>query len=166
MTFKLSNDLRKKLKEPYGELFEDLNEFLVDLKEEKTIAVGDETTLNCFEKNFYPQLVIIDGKIKRKPHQQKKRLKNSRYKKIKTYNPAGYLTTDLIKSIKKAVNSNEKTLIDVEGEEDLAVIPSIKFAPINHKILYGQPGKGIVKVSVDEDSKNRVNKLMNKMEMK
>ena len=68
-------------------------------------------------------------------------------------NPAGVLTDEFIRicsqSIKEATSDNP-IIIQVKGEEDLAVLPCVINSPKDAMILYGQPNEGIVLVRVDE----------------
>jgi uncharacterized protein (UPF0218 family) len=52
-----------------------------------------------------------------------------------------------------AIHDNVKSLIMVEGEEDLLGFPAMLLAPIGSVLLYGQPGVGIVWSPVDSDNK-------------
>ncbi len=52
------------------------------------------------------------------------------------------------------------TLIVVDGEEDLAVIPCVLFADEGDVVLYGQPDEGIVAVEVSEEKKMEIATLI------
>jgi hypothetical protein len=82
-------------------------------------------------------------------------------------NPPGTITKDLWETIDRAIssskNSKKNFLIVVEGEEDLAVLPSIILAPKNTVLMYGQPNQGLVVVEV-EKLKKKAEELINKFE--
>ena len=64
----------------------------------------------------------------------------------------------MISSIKEALASNQKTLINVKGEEDLAPLIIHCLAPIGTVVIYGQPRVGVVvqitSLSVKERCRN------------
>ena len=79
-----------------------------------------------------------------------------------TDNPAGTITDDLWETIGKALelsNSGECYVIEVAGEEDLAVLPCILMTNPETTILYGQPNEGLVLLKVS-DMKDKAQKLI------
>ena len=56
------------------------------------------------------------------------------------------------------------TLIDVDGEEDLATLPAILVAPKGASVVYGQPGEGMVLVQVDREATERARDLLTRMD--
>ena len=80
-------------------------------------------------------------------------------------NPAATLTAELLAALAAAVRTPaETTLIEVDGEEDLAALPAILLAPEGASVVYGQPGEGMVLVTVDGPSTERVRDLLDRME--
>ena len=55
-------------------------------------------------------------------------------------------------------------LIKVDGEEDLALLPAILLAPIGADIIYGWPGKCMMRVTTDEGIRTKIEQLLFKME--
>jgi uncharacterized protein (UPF0218 family) len=53
-------------------------------------------------------------------------------------------------------------VINITGEEDLAVLPFVLVAPLNFQILYGQPNEGIVAIFITNDIKKRAMNLLEK----
>ncbi|ADP77240.1 Protein of unknown function DUF359 [Methanothermus fervidus DSM 2088] len=152
----LPKKLRKKLKKPFGKLYKSID----DIKnfppnEYKIISVGDETTKNLVDRGIYPDVAIIDRKIQRKKSYYRIEYKS---KILNVSNPPGTITESLMNAIKKALKSKEKTIINVSGEEDLAVLPAILFSS-KALILYGQPNEGVVVVDADK-SKNKAKKII------
>ena len=74
------------------------------------------------------------------------------------------LTKSLFESCKIAIDNwtinRLKTLIVVDGEEDLAPLLLHLLAPINAAILYGQPNQGVVVRITGLDSKSRCQSLI------
>ena len=73
-------------------------------------------------------------------------------------NPAGTLTDELVRALAYAVLHPPVT-INVDGEEDLAVIPLIIAAPIGAIVLYGQPHKGVVMRTVNREAQQMAQHL-------
>ena len=159
---KLPKNLRHELKKPFGELHKSIN--LIEetlqkqIQENKLIiAIGDVTSINLFEIGIQPQICIVDNLTQRKPIEHNlDHTKNILY----VNNPAGVLTEAFIDiccaSIREASNDNP-IIIQVKGEEDLAVLPCVLNSPKDAFILYGQPNEGVVLVKVDEAYQRALN---------
>ena len=109
---------------------------------------------------MYPNIGIIDNLIQRKNHTHDV-IRADHI--LNAVNPAGYITDDLWETIGQALelsNSGECYVIEVVGEEDLAVLPCIIMANPETIILYGQPNEGLVLLKVS-DVKNKAQKLIN-----
>ena len=75
----------------------------------------------------------------------------SRENILKAKNPAGTITDDLWETIGQAMElsgDGNCHVIEVDGEEDLAVLPCILMASDETTILYGQPNEGLVLLKV------------------
>ncbi|MEE8400694.1 MAG: DUF359 domain-containing protein [Candidatus Hydrothermarchaeaceae archaeon] len=149
----ISEEIRPLLKRPFGEVFsgEDLKpaeDIKKELKGEKVIVVGDVTLENILAVGIKPSLAIIDLKTKRKIKE------NSAFKgkAVTVKNPPGMITTKLWDKIHEAMEE-KGSLIVVDGEEDMAVLPCILDADWDSVVLYGQPDEGIVLVRVTEEKK-------------
>lgn len=145
---KLSESLRNKLKEPFGRIVS-----VKDVKEESIISIGDISTLELL-KTKKPKLAIIDYLVQRQPY-----ISNIK-PTIKVLNLPGQISEALISKIETVLRGNKHQIIQVLGEEDLAAIPAILLSPLGTAVLYGQPNKGLVKVRVDLEIKDRICKLL------
>lgn len=158
-TFLLPEDKRHMFQEPFGEVIEDFKSWIQnqELNPTKVISVGDETAKTLNEIHFEQKFSIIDFKINRQERFSRvEELGFSGFEK--TYgvsNPAGSVTGKLIQAVYTMFSTQEKQVIQVNGEEDLAVLPVILRAPLEFVVFYGQPGRGIVKVEVTEDTKEK-----------
>ena len=137
----LSKDIIMELKKPLGKLYPDFEDAIDEIKSsEFLISVGDATFGNLTKYELYPNIGIIDNLIQRKNH-----------------------THEIIRAaIGKALelsNSGECYVIEVAGEEDLAVLPCILMANPETTILYGQPNEGLVLLKVS-DLKDKAQKLI------
>ncbi|MEM4524263.1 MAG: GTP-dependent dephospho-CoA kinase family protein, partial [Archaeoglobaceae archaeon] len=105
-----------------------------------------------------------DGKTLRERKMELKIPEN--YEKMIAKNPAGFITSELIGVLRRAVDasmSNKKVAVIVDGEEDLAVIPLSLLMPENSLICYGQPGEGVVALVLDKKIKEVILKLLKQM---
>jgi len=163
----LKQELRSEFKKPLGVLYSSLDEAEDFIKskypDELLISVGDITTQNLQKAGLIPHLGIIDNVVERKPAAYDVVYDNVT---LNVKNPPGVITDELQETIKRAfqlVKSGFRVLILVDGEEDLAAIPSILMAPPGSLVLYGQPGEGLVVCEVDKVI-YKVKQMKNKLE--
>jgi uncharacterized protein (UPF0218 family) len=90
-------------------------------------------------------------------------LDHDSYKTIEVKNPAATLTKGLIDVIRDSLNSDERVKIIVDGEEDLATLPAILYAPLGSAVVYGQPDEGSVLVDVTPEMKLKIDEFMKQM---
>ncbi|OKY78225.1 MAG: DUF359 family protein [Candidatus Methanohalarchaeum thermophilum] len=170
MTLKLRKKDRKELKKPFGRLINDLSkidETQFSSSNNKLVSVGDYTTFKLIKRGKIPFLSIIDGKVERKEKPEIEReIKKSYEEEVNVKNPPGHVTDELVNAIDKCLASDKNSLLIVEGEEDLAVVPVVKLAPIGYTLMYGQPNEGVVVVDINKDSKKSIKKIIKKMEGK
>ena len=135
-----NKDIICELKRPLGKLYPDFEDAIDEIKSsEFLISVGDATFGNLTKYELYPNIGIIDNVIQRKTHAHEI-IRADHI--LKANNPAGTITDDLWETIGQALelsNSGECYVIEVAGEEDLAVLPCILMAQPETTILYGQP---------------------------
>jgi len=173
---KLPKGLLVHFKKPYGKLFRSEKEFLKygirPSEKGLLICIGDLASYSLIESGFSPDIIVVDGKVKRKPFLKKIKFKD---KKFKVINKPGLTTRALWNTIRKAMLNaqTEKIKVSVVGEDDLGVLPSVIMAPLGSVVVYGQPELvfegnkiqgGLVAIQVDlEKKKNAVN-LFRQME--
>ncbi len=143
---KITDELIKDLKIPLGDLYPEFDDAIDLIKSSNfLISVGDHTLNKLLSHNIYPNIGIIDNRIQRNDYDSNI---NYTHNILHAVNPAGTITDDLWATIefaiKHSINDGENYLIDVEGEEDLAVLPVILLAPEDTTVLYGQPNEGLV----------------------
>ena len=124
------------------------------------IAVGDVVTEQLELAGIAPALSLLDGKTKRRA------LASAGNRRagadLVIANPAGSITKELWDAIRDCDFKNRKIFID--GEEDLATLPAILYAPLGSIVVYGQPDEGIVVVHVTDEKKNEISSIIEKME--
>ena len=168
IVYRISPELRSKLKEPFGLLIQGSFDATMGkmeriVKKEKPpmiISIGDIVSRNLHEHQILPQLSITDNKHMRKRIQPRVFTgKNAVYVK----NPKGTITNEAITAIREAMESYEHIHIIVDGEEDLLTIVAVLYAPENALVVYGQPFEGIVIVKVTRDKKANVMEILKAM---
>ncbi|WAI00320.1 GTP-dependent dephospho-CoA kinase family protein [Methanogenium organophilum] len=155
MDYTLPDEYRKYFREPFGPLFQDIIAAKDEFADCMIIAVGDVVTHNLVEAGILPDLAVIDGSTMREPCNREVDLS---IPEVGVSNPAGMITGALIRAIGDAMHAGPR-LVRVDGEEDLAVIPAIRAAPDGACVLYGQPGEGVVVITVDADARDKADKL-------
>lgn len=131
------------------------------------ITVGDIATQSFIGNNLPINLAVVDFR-----HRRQNLAKNFHQKIPKfslnhqTTNFPGTLSPQLTLRLKEIVPEitlfSSLQVINVNGEEDLSVLPLILLSPLNTFIFYGQPDKGIVQVKVTEKTKEKAVKLLQK----
>jgi len=163
----LPEKLRDLLKTPVGKLVNE-KELLELIKDEKyIISIGDLVTHTLLKHDIEPSICVIDFKTRRGECSTEviDLLKSFGKRSIVVRNPSGVLSDDLWRVIKLAIdNLNIGSLrIEVEGEEDLASLPAIYFAPSDAIIIYGLPNKGVLVVKPTKEMKQKVKEVLDEM---
>ncbi len=162
---KLPEEFRRVFKKPFGEVFKGeglkpAEEVKKRLDRERVIVVGDVTLKNILAVGIMPSLSIVDMKTKRKKGEGAFDITRLGFESdqadslnvIKVKNPPGTISKSLWENIHEHIEK-DGSIILVDGEEDLAVLPCILEADWNSVILYGQPDVGIIFVRVTEETK-------------
>lgn len=168
VAYRVTPELRVKLKEPFGtlirgsfvETMDKLEDIVKKKKPIKLISVGDTVSRSLHASQMKPQLSITDNRHMRKKVKPKVFESNN---VIRVRNPQGTITEEAIMAIKDAVESNEHFHIIVDGEEDLLALIAILYAPETSLIVYGQPYEGIVVVEVTPEKKADAMKILKAM---
>ncbi|HPR41833.1 MAG TPA: DUF359 domain-containing protein [Candidatus Methanofastidiosa archaeon] len=124
------------------------------------IAVGDVVDENIRAVGITPRLSIVDGKTKRRTVASERDPREDA--DVIVSNPKSNITRELWDAIRDCDLDNRKIFID--GEEDLATLPAIFFAPEGAIVVYGQPDEGIVIVNVTDEKKKEVYSILSRME--
>jgi len=167
--YKLTPELRRKLKNPIGTLIRgSFNETMTKLKDlvekEKppiVITVGDIVSKNLSENNMLPKLSIVDNKVMRRKIQPIALTVN---KTFYVKNPPGTITEEAVATIQQALKHDRRVKIVVDGEEDLLTLAAALYAPENSFVVYGQPLEGIVLVKATKQKKKEVIEILRTME--
>ena len=163
---KLPNSLRDQFKIPLGLLLPE-NSTSKEIIQEHIpansylITVGDRTTEKMIEFDLIPSLQIIDNLEKRKKRTSP--MITDHTTELSLVNPATEITPQSIDLIKKSFTLKPPVRINVEGEEDLLVLPVCIYAPDNAIVMYGQPNEGLVIVKITPEIRNKTQSLLDSM---
>ena len=177
----LTKEVENSLKDPFGTLFKGpesdhsiaIKAALASLSGDFSpiIGVGDVTVKSLQDIEQIPSIGLIDQKTKRMLWDGFREIDQSLYDHvIESNNPPSMLTKSLFEACQIAISNwadkREKTLIIVDGEEDLAPLLLHILAPIKSVILYGQPNQGVVMRITGLDTKNRCKRLLSMFQKK
>ena len=127
-------------------------------KTNKIISVGDVTTENLVNAGIDLKLQVVDLVTKR-DEKHFKHVDGS----WQVSNPPGIISVQLMNAIQRLLAGDTPERIEVQGEEDLAVIPIIFYADNNTVIVYGVPDTGMAFIKVNEDIKKEIEKMIREM---
>jgi uncharacterized protein (UPF0218 family) len=161
------------LKKPLGDVirFDQIEKpKIIELRRatRKLITVGDTTTAKVIRFNVVPDVSVVDGLEKRFvsttsiPELKSilSSLSGVKLIELSCRNQPGSISLAIVSTLLRALVSHVPVLVRVIGEEDLAALPLIAYAPIDSRILYGQPSEGIVVVRVRKRIQERAKHLM------
>ena len=159
--------MAQELKQTTSKIYTDTPNILY--KSEFVATVGDICTIKLIEEGIIPNLMVVDYKTKRSiklAEIQMSVIKSVKCKSVDVDNEPGTISQELYFEIKDAIKSEIMTKIIVNGEEDLATLAVIKHSKIGAKVIYGMPDRGMVVVDVNQQAKERANKLLERMLVK
>ncbi|MEF8854807.1 MAG: DUF359 domain-containing protein [Haloarculaceae archaeon] len=174
----LPADLRPELKEPMGRVYTDAADLLADAGD-PIVAVGDVVTYHLLEAGRRPDVALVDERTERTAVDEEITAAIGGFDRdVAVENPPATLSAALLSALSEAVRgageasregsteapTEATTLIDVDGEEDLATLPAILVAPEGACVVYGQPGEGMVLVQVDRAATERARDLLTRMD--
>ena len=164
VVLELPSGLRGELKEPLGRIYTDTAALLSDAGD-PIIAVGDIVTYHLIEAGRTPDVALVDERTKRSAVDRDVSAAIGGFdRKRSVVNPAATLTAALLDALRDGIDSTETTLLDVDGEEDLAALPAVLAAPAGASVVYGQPDEGMVLVDCDNASRERARDLLERMD--
>lgn len=171
--YRLPDILRAELAKPLGPVVTDVEGAARARKATFVVAVGDVTTERLLLAGVVPKLVVVDHKTKRTTETTGSDVAVAALVKkgtpvVKVANPAAVITEDLWNAIAAALaaagSGGGSTVLEVDGEEDLAALPAVALAPKGALVCYGQPDQGMVVVTVDDAVRAKVRGFLSKME--
>ncbi len=132
------------------------------------VAVGDVVCTSLLNMNRVPDICVVDGKTKRGPYRLPSDILKTSFNAImRVRNPASHITEEAFQALENAwryVKSDRKTLIVVEGEEDMLALAASAIMDPGSCILYGVPDIGVSVIMLDEALKNEAVGLLRMFE--
>ncbi len=160
----LPEEMRDELARPFGELVGagDLGGRVKGAR--RVITVGDVVTTTLLDMGIEPDLAVFDYKTQRSMDcGSKDRIENMSGTLVTVENPAGRITPGMWRAVRDAARSDARTKIKVDGEEDLAALVAIVYAPRGAQIIYGIPDKGVAVVEANDESRAFAAAAINRM---
>lgn len=151
--------MRSELTRPLGQVLTDaeIYQSFVRNQHAMIISVGDLTTKILLEAGITPRLMIIDNKVGREAFTDLAPMIQKRRFRIQTVaSGPGFISREA----NRLIQTFPTGVIEVQGEEDLLVLPAVLAAPYGSIGYYGQPDKGVVEVVVTEEKKNEVRRIL------
>ena len=165
----LPERLRTELKTPAGVLHTE-TEALLAAAGDPLFTVGDVVTHHVIEAGETPDVALVDDRTERSEVDAAIARTITEFdgfdREQEVANPAGALSAALLSGLVEAIEraTRESTLLVVDGEEDLAALPAIAVAPAGASVVYGQPGEGMVLVTVTEEIRAEMTDLLSRMD--
>jgi uncharacterized protein (UPF0218 family) len=161
-----ADDLRQ-LKNPFGELIPDSDVSQARVTEAignavKIVAVGDATTDRLVSFGIFPDIAVIDGRVRRSKSSRKI---GYDAKEFACSNPPGVVKKEAVQVLVEAIKGSKRSRIDVDGEEDMLALPLFYLLPIGSVVLYGQPLEGLVVVRITKSKQKEAKDLMDRIGM-
>lgn len=160
-------DLRRELRKPIGPIIPDgdVERVVTSDQTRVIVTVGDKTTERILHLGIRPRLSAIDFFTNRERFDWPKSLMDMllEHREVKTLTSGpGYISGDVLTYIRQWAQICTPSLLIIDGEEDLLVLPLAMEAPDGTVIYYGQPDQGMVRVVVDERVRTSAQTLLKK----
>ncbi len=146
---------------PFEETMEKLKKLIAKEKPSTIISVGDIVSIQMIKHGIALNILIVDNKTMRKPIQP---ITVDVDQTLYAKNPPGAITDEAWDAIKLAIEQKGRTKVIVDGEEDLLTVVTVLSAPEDALVIYGQPHKGVVVVKVTEETREKMQRIMDAME--
>jgi hypothetical protein len=163
---KLPDSLRLELRRPFGRVVNN-EELIKEVKGRKglLITVGDDCSYFLIKNGINPDIVIYDLRIKRKDVIGEVRdvLGEFNNGEVIVHNQPSVIMDELVVSVKDALEKGKGKIL-VKGEEDLAALVVMIYAPDGALVVYGQPDEGAVLVDMNEEVRDRAVRSYESME--
>lgn len=130
------------------------------------IAVGDIVSVTLKDMGLQPRVFICDFKTKRGDEDPTlvEALGNWGDQEIRVQNPPAQVSREAWQAVQNACHMDGTTRIVVEGEEDMLGLAAFMEAPLGAKVLYGAPNRGMILVTIDEEFRESVAHILQRME--
>ncbi|SEW21585.1 GTP-dependent dephospho-CoA kinase family protein [Halobacterium jilantaiense] len=158
----LPEEARDAFKDPVGPVYTAAERLLADAGS-PIVTVGDVVTYHLVAAGHTPKVAVIDGRTEREAvtDEVSEGLPPA---DVSVASDPATVSRDLLDALVTAIDGDGETVIEVDGEEDLAVVPAVLAVPEGASVVYGQPGEGMVLATVDADLRSRMRELAERLE--
>ena len=162
----LSADLRvprgsmERYYRPCGEPFDPS---LVPSLDGVVATVGDVTSAVVMAGGAVPRLSVFDGRTSMLPLGSFGRMVEGLPRRVAEC-PFRMLTADLSRAVRDGLSGEGQSLVEVVGEEDMAVLAAVAFAPDGASVMYGTRRDGLMRIEAGEASRAAVEALVERMD--
>jgi len=158
----LPSEARDAFKDPIGPVYTDAERLLADAGR-PIIAVGDVVTYHLVAAGHAPTVAVIDGRTEREAVSDEVS-EGLPAADVSVASEPATVSRALLEALVTAIGGDGETVVEVDGEEDLAVVPAVLAAPAGASVVYGQPGEGMVLATVDADLREKMDELAGRLE--
>lgn len=173
----LPETLRRSFRDPFGEVIATqkrspqqvmraAKDLIAAKKLSPTIVVGDVVARQALRLGLDPKIVVVDLLVSRQRRFASiAEIGDFRgFRRTRLANPPGKISQALARSLATAIERSARSLIQVDGEEDLAVLPAVLLAPLASAVVYGHFQFGVIVVAVTEAKKTEALQLLQQLQ--
>ncbi len=167
----LPQHLRPKYKELLGKLLENpkKGELLAAVKNRTcVVCIGDMVTYTMITNDIHVDMTVVDYFTCREEFAHADAIRRMDADRKKVRNAPGTISDEAFETVKEGMKMTfpreRPLLIEVDGEEDLLLMPAVLYAPKGSVLLYGEPNAGIVAVYPDDELKRKMLDFLGMME--
>ena len=165
LTLRLPEAKRERLSAPFAEVFQG-DELPARTRASKAVAaVGDVTAAEAIRRGVRLRFIVVDFKTKRGPVAPDDAVRTWGEAVERVKSPPGTITAALYNAVRHAAKSKRTTRIEVDGEEDLAVMPAIMHLEAGATVIYGLPNRGATLVKVGDESRRVAREFLESFEV-
>lgn len=148
---------RERLREPRGDVVQDLPAVVRDRSFSRLVAVGDRVAADLAAADASVDVAVVDGRIQREPADV---AIPDADRVFTVENPAGGITRDAWDTTRAAVAHGCPVRVEVDGEDDLLALPALAHLEPDALLAYGQRDEGAVLLRADAVMKRFVDDLV------
>lgn len=150
----LPENLRSEIAKPFGRVIKELPSKRYPF----VVTVGDVVTKYFHDRKIFQDIAVVDLKVERKMVYTDVTIAHIVGQEIlwTATNEPGTLSGEVFRVTREMIQAaiqKKKSILLINGEEDLVVLPLLISAPLGWAIYYGQPRWGMVEIIVTEESK-------------
>lgn len=125
------------------------------------VTVGDVSTFNLTSAGVKVAVAVVDYRREREalPEHQAVAIRGFKAKTFTAKNPAGNISREAEEALVDAfrnARAGGASRVEIDGEEDLLLLPCVLLADDDALLFYGQPKEGIVMVVANDAAKRHM----------